>query len=344
MRGLSIEDVVAGYGQGDILRGVNLEVVPGTITCVIGPNGAGKSTVLKVVSALLQPTRGVDPSRRPGDLGSNPPRRARSRRGARAPGAEPVPADDRVGQRADGRLHRSPVATPFERRSKRSPSGSRSCGSVDDARAGSLSGGEQKIVEIARAMMLDPRIVLMDEPSMGLDPKARRVVFETDRGAEHQGATIVLVEQNARSGLAIADRGAVMESGVVRLAGAAVDLLHDPEVARLYLGSAARSWIARASFNHLTPTPHRDSVRDHARTVRLIGNPTAKWSGTVPDCPLMTSVRTNQRTPEGPEAPTTEVILSCRRMSKPPAALTGSALEPYPSRLPTLAVGAPRRI
>ena len=109
------------------------------------------------------------------------------------------------------------------------------------ARAGSLSGGEQKIVEIARAMMLDPRVVLMDEPSMGLDPKARRVVFGTIAELNRQGATMVLVEQNARSGLAIADRGAVMESGVVRLEGAAADLLHDPEVARLYLGSAARS-------------------------------------------------------------------------------------------------------
>ena len=90
-------------------------------------------------------------------------------------------------------------------------------------------------------MMLDPRVVLMDEPSMGLDPKARRAVFATIGELNRQGATIVLVEQNARSGFSIADRGAVMESGVVRIAGAAGDLLHDPEVARLYLGNAARS-------------------------------------------------------------------------------------------------------
>ena len=109
------------------------------------------------------------------------------------------------------------------------------------ARAGSLSGGEQKIVEIARAMMLDPRVVLMDEPSMGLDPKARRGVFATIGELNRGGATIVLVEQNARSGLASADQGAVMESGVVRIVGPAAELLHDPEVARLYLGSAARS-------------------------------------------------------------------------------------------------------
>jgi branched-chain amino acid transport system ATP-binding protein len=109
------------------------------------------------------------------------------------------------------------------------------------SRAGSLSGGEQKIVEIARAMMLDPKIVLMDEPSMGLDPKARRVVFQTVKDLSVRGITVLLVEQNARSGLSISDRGAVMETGVVRLEGAADDLLNDPEVARLYLGTGSSS-------------------------------------------------------------------------------------------------------
>jgi branched-chain amino acid transport system ATP-binding protein len=107
------------------------------------------------------------------------------------------------------------------------------------SRAGSLSGGEQKIVEIARAMMLDPKIVLMDEPSMGLDPKARRVVFETVKDLSVRGITVLLVEQNARSGLSISNRGAVMETGVVRLEGDAAELLNDPEVARLYLGTAS---------------------------------------------------------------------------------------------------------
>jgi len=90
-------------------------------------------------------------------------------------------------------------------------------------------------------MMLEPRVVLMDEPSMGLDPKGRRVVFDTVKQLNDAGTTVVLVEQNARSGLEIADRGAVMETGVVRLEGEARALLDDPEVARLYLGSAARS-------------------------------------------------------------------------------------------------------
>jgi branched-chain amino acid transport system ATP-binding protein len=105
-------------------------------------------------------------------------------------------------------------------------------------RAGSLSGGEQKIVEIARAMMLEPKLILMDEPSMGLDPKARHLVFGTVKELNDAGVTVLLVEQNARSGLSIADRGAVMETGVVRLERPAGELLADPEIARLYLGGA----------------------------------------------------------------------------------------------------------
>jgi branched-chain amino acid transport system ATP-binding protein len=103
--------------------------------------------------------------------------------------------------------------------------------------AGSLSGGEQKQVELARTLLFDPKLILLDEPSIGLDPKARRLVFGAIRSLAAAGRTILLVEQNARSGLAASDRGAVLESGLVRLEGAASDLLDDPDVARLYLGA-----------------------------------------------------------------------------------------------------------
>jgi branched-chain amino acid transport system ATP-binding protein len=105
------------------------------------------------------------------------------------------------------------------------------------AHAGSLSGGEQKMVEIARAFMLEPVLLLMDEPSTGLDPKARHSVFETIEGINGDGTTVLLVEQNARSALAIAHHGVVMDAGVVRLRGPGTRLLEDPEVGRLYLGS-----------------------------------------------------------------------------------------------------------
>jgi branched-chain amino acid transport system ATP-binding protein len=106
-------------------------------------------------------------------------------------------------------------------------------------RAGALSGGQQKVVEIARALMLRPRLILMDEPTMGLDPKARHLIFETIARLHEEGQTILLVEQNARAGLAIAHRGAVLDGGRVALTGPGPQLLDDPRVADLYLGGAA---------------------------------------------------------------------------------------------------------
>ena len=105
-------------------------------------------------------------------------------------------------------------------------------------RAGSLSGGEQKQVELARTLVLDSRLVLLDEPSIGLEPRSRRLVFDSIRRLAGAGRTVLLVEQNARSGLGAADHGAVLESGQVRLVGTGAELLADEEVARLYLGSA----------------------------------------------------------------------------------------------------------
>jgi branched-chain amino acid transport system ATP-binding protein len=106
------------------------------------------------------------------------------------------------------------------------------------AAAGSLSGGEQKQVELARSLMLDPALVLLDEPSIGLDPKARKSVFASIAALAKDGRTVLLVEQNARSGLAVADRAAVLEAGRIALVGTGAELLNDPEVARLYLGAS----------------------------------------------------------------------------------------------------------
>jgi ABC-type branched-subunit amino acid transport system ATPase component len=103
----------------------------------------------------------------------------------------------------------------------------------------SLSGGQQKIVEFARALMLDPALLILDEPSMGLDPKTRTIVFDTIRTMNQAGRTILLVEQNARSGLGLASHGVVMESGRVRLQGPGSAVLNNPEIGRLYLGATA---------------------------------------------------------------------------------------------------------
>jgi branched-chain amino acid transport system ATP-binding protein len=236
MSAMKLEGVVAGYGQGDILRGVNLEVRSGSVMCVIGPNGAGKSTILRSVSGLLRPRAGtivVDGE----PIVSLKPREVLARGIVHVPQERSLFPQMTVwenvllgahvlGDRARARRRIEEVAERFpilrERR---------------NAHAGSLSGGEQKTVELARALMLDPKLIMLDEPSMGLDPKARNRVFSTIRGLNESGLTVLLVEQNARAGLEIADDGAVMDAGVVKLRARGRDLLDDPRVGALYLGS-----------------------------------------------------------------------------------------------------------
>jgi branched-chain amino acid transport system ATP-binding protein len=234
---LKLDGVVAGYGAGDILKGVDLTVEPGSVMCLIGPNGAGKSTVLKTVSGLLRPTRGrVEFD---GQEISRLTPRARLLLGlVHVPQERSLFPAMTVWDNllmggyvikdtglVKARLEQAVAAFPI-------------CATRARAHAGSLSGGEQKQVELARTLILDPTLVLLDEPSIGLDPKSRHIVFDSIRTLSATGRTIVLVEQNARSGLAVADVGAVLETGVVRLAADATGLLDDPEVARLYLGAA----------------------------------------------------------------------------------------------------------
>jgi branched-chain amino acid transport system ATP-binding protein len=238
MTSLTLEGVVAGYGQGDILRGVDLEVPAGAVTCVIGPNGAGKSTILRAVSGLLRPRSGTISLDGEG-LESLGPREVLERGVVHVPqerslfpqmtvwenvlmGAHVMGDRSYARRRIDEVAERFPIVR--ERR---------------HSKAGSLSGGE-------------PRMILLDEPSMGLAPKARHTVFETIGRMNEDGRTVLLVEQNARAGLAIAQHGAVMDAGVVKLRGPGSALLDDPRVGALYLGappdrSAAAAGIAPGS-------------------------------------------------------------------------------------------------
>jgi len=235
---LRIESVVAGYGRGDILNGVELALEDGTVTCLVGPNGAGKSTVLKTISGLLRPREGrilLEGE----DISRLAPAQVLARGIVQVAqertlfplmtvwdnllmGGHVLRDRSLVRRRAEAVAERFPLVA--ERRTDR---------------AGSLSGGQQKLVEIARALMLEPRLVLLDEPTMGLDPKARHLIFETVAQLNGDGLTVLLVEQNARAGLAIADHGAVLDGGRVALAGPGPQLLQDPRVAELYLGGAA---------------------------------------------------------------------------------------------------------
>jgi branched-chain amino acid transport system ATP-binding protein len=234
---ITIEGLAAGYGRTEILRGVDLTVREGTITCLIGPNGAGKSTVLKTISGLLRPSRGSI-TLRDVPIGGLSPQAILER------GVVHVPQERSLFPAMsvwDNLLMGGFVLrdrTVLQRRAELAAERFPIVADRRQARAGSLSGGEQKIVEIARALMLEPVLLLMDEPSTGLEPRARHMVFETITELNAAGHTVLLVEQNARSGLAIAHHGAVMEGGVVRLEGSGSELLNDPEVARLYLGTA----------------------------------------------------------------------------------------------------------
>jgi branched-chain amino acid transport system ATP-binding protein len=237
---LELQNITAGYGAGLVLRGVDLTVHTGGICCLIGPNGAGKSTVLKTVSGLLRPNggrilfRGEDISRLSAKdrLGRGivhvPQERslfpAMSVWQNVRMGAYVLKDKALVRQRMEQVAERFPIVA----QRRKSP-------------AGALSGGEQKQVELARSLMLDPALVLLDEPSIGLAPKARAAVFTSISALAQAGRTVLLVEQNARSGLAVADQAAVLDGGRVALRGTGTELLASAEVARLYLGAAPKS-------------------------------------------------------------------------------------------------------
>ncbi|MGH2936194.1 MAG: ABC transporter ATP-binding protein [Gaiellaceae bacterium] len=234
---LRIEEVVAGYGRGDILNGIDLTLEAGTVTCLVGPNGAGKSTVLKTLSGLLRPRagrillEGVDICRlSPAQVLARGVVHVTQDRSLfplmtlwdnLLLGGHVLTDTALVRRRAEGIAERFPLIA--ERRNER---------------AGELSGGQQKLVEIARALMLEPRLIMLDEPTMGLDPKLRHQIFQLVSELNGEGRTVLLVEQNARAGLAIAHRGAVLDDGRVALTGSGPQLLDDPRVAELYLGGA----------------------------------------------------------------------------------------------------------
>jgi branched-chain amino acid transport system ATP-binding protein len=235
---LSLEGVVAGYGRGDILCGIDLTIEEGSVMCLVGPNGAGKSTVLRTVSGLLHPRKGrvVFDAK---DISRLSPAQVLLRgvvHVAQERSLFPLMTVwDNLLVGGHVLLDRALVRARAAAVAERFPL----IGARREERACELSGGQQKLVEIARALMLEPRLILLDEPTMGLDPKARHVLFELVRELNEEGRTVMLVEQNARAGLAMSQHGAVLDGGRVALSGTGPRLLADPRVAELYLGGAA---------------------------------------------------------------------------------------------------------
>ena len=231
---LELRDVVAGYEEVEVLRGVSLAVRAGEIVCIIGANGAGKSTLLRTVFGMVTPRAGsirlagaelagrapIDVLRR--GVGYVPQGRcnfpAMSVEENLEMGAY-LRRDPAVRADIDALLTRFPLLAG----KRRDP-------------AGTLSGGQQQILEMAISLLLHPRLLMVDEPSLGLDPRMVEVVFETILAINREGTTILMVEQNARKALSVSHRGFVLELGRNRFEGTGQQLLDDPDVRQHYLG------------------------------------------------------------------------------------------------------------
>jgi branched-chain amino acid transport system ATP-binding protein len=236
---LEIENVYAGYGPGgDILQGVDLRVEKGDYLCIIGPNGAGKSTLMRVIAGVLAPRKGrvLFEGR---DIGSRRPDLVFRDGIVTVPQGRNTFPDMTVWENmlmgAYSIRNRKLVKERIERVIELLPV----VKEKRNVRAGLLSGGQQKQVEIGRAMLVDPKLLILDEPTMGLEPRIARVVLERVERLRQEGTTVLMVEQNARLGLAAAQYGCVMELGRIKLRGNGVKMLEDPEVIRLYLGEEA---------------------------------------------------------------------------------------------------------
>jgi branched-chain amino acid transport system ATP-binding protein len=232
---LTVDDIHVYYGNIAAVQGLSLTVKTGEIVTLLGSNGAGKSTTLRTISGLLRPRKG-----------------ALYYQGQRLDG---IPAHDVVGlgiaQAPEGRrifprltvsenldlgaylrrdasaiaADRDNVLTLFPRLRERITQ-----------KAGTMSGGEQQMLAVARALMARPKLLLLDEPSMGLAPVLVDLIFDTIARIRQQGTTVLLVEQNALAALRVADRAYVLESGSLKLAGTAEELARDPEIVKAYLG------------------------------------------------------------------------------------------------------------
>lgn len=234
---LVIEDVVAGYGGGDVLRGVSFSVAEGGLTCVVGPNGSGKSTLLATISGLLRPRRGSITFFGESLVGKNP-RQILDLGVVHVPQNHSLFRQMTVRENVELGAYTIRSSALVRQRLAAVEELFPDVGHWAGQKAGSLSGGQQRLVEFARCLMLDPKLVILDEPSMGLSPRILRSVFGAVSMMNASGKTVLLVEQNARAGLRLSTHGVVLENGRVRLEGSGRDVLEHPEIGALYLGGA----------------------------------------------------------------------------------------------------------
>ncbi|HEV8306079.1 MAG TPA: ABC transporter ATP-binding protein [Methylomirabilota bacterium] len=232
---LTVEQIHAGYGRIPILHGVSLAVWPRELVAVIGPNGAGKSTAFKVIVGLVSPERGHIVFNGSQITGLRPDEVLR--RGlAYVPQGRIIFPQMTVLENLEMGAYierdRARITEALERVYRLFPI----LRERHRQKAGTLSGGEQQMLAIGRALMTQPRLLLLDEPSLGLSPRFLGVIFDKIAELKASGMTMIIVEQNAAKALTVADRGYVLELGRNRFEGSGPSLLVDPEVKRLYLG------------------------------------------------------------------------------------------------------------
>ncbi|AZO78532.1 MULTISPECIES: ABC transporter ATP-binding protein [unclassified Bosea (in: a-proteobacteria)] len=235
---LELDGVVGGYGAMTILNGTTFKVPRAAITTVIGPNGAGKSTVFKAIFGLLKVREGH--IRLEGREITNWNQRKLLEAGiCYVPQGRNIFPELSVRHNIElGAVAAGSHITNMPKRIEAALDRFPSLRAKADVQASTLSGGQQKQLEIVRGLLLDPKLVLIDEPSIGLSPMLVQETFDILKELRAKGVTILMIEQNARSALEISDEGLVLELGQTRMQGPAADILADPRVAQLFLGGA----------------------------------------------------------------------------------------------------------
>ncbi len=232
---LHVEDLNVYYGSIHAVKGISFDVEEGEIVTLIGANGAGKSTTLNTVAGLLKPREGKVEFEGESLLGI-PPHKIVSRGMALCPEGRRVflqmSVRDNLEMGAFTRTDSAEVADSLEMVFERFPR----LKEREGQSAGTLSGGEQQMLAMGRALMSKPRLLMLDEPSMGLAPILVQEIFNIIKALHEAGTTVLLVEQNARMALSIADRAYVLETGKVSMSGNAADLANDERVKQAYLG------------------------------------------------------------------------------------------------------------
>jgi branched-chain amino acid transport system ATP-binding protein len=234
---LGVQDVVTAYGKIEALKGVSLDVAQGSITCLLGPNGAGKTTLMMSIAGILKPKRGSIVFEGQ-NIAGTPPHAIVAKGVALVPENRLVfPAMtvlENLQAGAYQRRDKSTVAGDIERMFARFPRLKERAGQ----QAGTLSGGEQQMLAVARALMSRPKLLLMDEPSLGLAPLVVEEIFRIVTELHKDGVSIFLVEQNAHMALKVAQHFYLMEQGKVTFSGDPGSLAEDEVIRRAYLGSA----------------------------------------------------------------------------------------------------------